>query len=174
MTDTQQVQDSVRASHAVVDYTTCAPGLTADGRIESCPACGETGLVVRYTEHGGHHPAHYIHRRPAYSAEHPRIQQQQARDASRQSDADSCYVDPAPRADSLRHNEAADIVAWVALVRRQLTLLESSVALGWYGSRPGENVWNQQQALVPLMAPNIPAIQEIVSRAAGAEAGDGR
>lgn len=157
----------------VVDYTGRTPGELADGgRIEVCPACGYVALAVRYHGAGRHHPARYIHRRPVYSAEHPRAQQQQARDASRQSDTDSCYVDPAPRADGRSHEEAATVLAWAAMLRHQLILLESAVALGWYDRIEGQTIWSRFAALRPLMATNLPEILAIV-RAAGVEVDDG-
>lgn len=155
----------------IVDYTTRPLGEVTDGgRIEICPACGFVGLAVRYNSMGGRHPARYVHRRPAYSADAPRVQQQQARDASRQSEADSCYVDPAPRADGLKHEEAAAIGAWAAQARHQLALLESAVAAGWYDRLEGHTVQERFAALRSLLAAELPGIE----RTTGVEGDYGR
>ena len=158
----------------MVDYTAYPVGDLADGgRIEVCPACGRVGLAVRYHGVGRGHPARYVHRRPAYSVDAPRVQQQQARDANRRSDAASCYVDPAPRADGLAHDAAAAVIAWAALMRHQLILLESAVATGWYDYIEGHTVGDRLTALRPLLAAGLPEIQAIIREAVG-EGDDGR
>lgn len=167
--------DAIPDDLDVVDYTVRPLGEAADGgRIEVCPACGLVGLAVRYADNDRHHPTRYVHRRPAYSVEHPRVQQQQAWRKSRQDDADSCYLDPAPRADGLRHDQAAAVVAWVALVGHQLALLEAAVGLGWYDRIDGQGVADRLAALQPLLAGDLSAIETIVGRAAGVEGDYGR
>lgn len=148
----------------MVDYTTRPLGEVTDGgRIEVCPACGLVGLAVRYHGVGRGHPARYVHRRPAYSAEYPRVQQHQLWEASRQSDTtNSCYVDPAPRADGLPHDSAAAVITWAAIMRHLLIQAESAVNLGWFDHVEGHTVEDRLTALRPFMATSLSEIQAIL------------
>lgn len=154
-----------------IDYTTSSPGEVLDGgRIEVCPACGHLGLAIRYPPIGRHYPARYIHRRPAGVAGDPRDRRPRTGGGNGQGDADSCFVDPAPRGDGLMHGEASATTAWIAVVRHHLVLLEAAMGLGWYDRPPrGYTAWDRMAELRPLLATNLPEMRAVLDRLAAQE-----